>query len=470
MVALAIATLPVTWATLLVVGSIVAIATLLRPQIGVLLLVPAVPFGSIRQMTLGGMNVGITEVLVGLVLAAWLMHMVIKRQARILWLPLSLPLLLFLGALFLSLPGTVSLPHSIKEIIKWVEVLGLYLFVAHEMPGRWARALVFVLLGTGALAALHGIYQFLFQVGPEGFILLGRFMRAYGTFEQPNPYGGYLGLTLPLAVGLLVAGIVRVGKRVSGAWWAWAAGSGGLMLAAMIMSWSRGAWLGFGAALVAIGLAVLARSGRAAVLAVVLVVLMIYGLVAGGAALIPSSLLQRFSDFVPYLGMMDVRGREITDANFAVLERMAHWQAALAMWTDHPWFGVGIGNYEVVYDRYALPMWPLPLGHAHNYYLNIAAEAGAVGLVTYLLLWSVALIVTWRSTRRTQGWKWAVSLGVLGVLVHLSVHNLFDNLFVHAMYLHVAMLLGLRLEGVAGPPIGVGHGNRSKAICVGGPH
>jgi len=34
---------------------------------------------------------------------------------------------------------------------------------------------------------------------------------------------------------------------------------------------------------------------------------------------------------------------------------------------------------------------------------------------------------------------------VLGVLVHLSVHNVFDNLYVHSMYLQVAMLLGLRL-------------------------
>jgi hypothetical protein len=38
-----------------------------------------------------------------------------------------------------------------------------------------------------------------------------------------------------------------------------------------------------------------------------------------------------------------------------------------------------------------------------------------------------------------------VALGVLGVLVHLSVHNFVDNLYVHSMYLQVAMLLGLRL-------------------------
>jgi O-antigen ligase len=138
-----------------------------------------------------------------------------------------------------------------------------------------------------------------------------------------------------------------------------------------------------------------------------------------------------------------VRGVEVTDANFAVLERVAHWQAALAMWTDHPWLGVGIGNYEVAYAAYALPQWPLPLGHAHNYYLNIAAEAGLLGLASYLILWGSALIRAWRATRRASGWYWGIALGVLGVLVHLSVHNVFDNLFVHGMYLHVAILLGM---------------------------
>jgi O-antigen ligase len=218
------------------------------------------------------------------------------------------------------------------------------------------------------------------------------------------------------------------------------------MSAALIMSWSRGAWLGAVAALLVMALAVVVRSGRAVVLGVVFAVLLVsLFFFAGGGKLVPATIVQRFSDFLPYLGVTDVRGAEITDANFAVLERMAHWQAALSMWTDHPWLGVGIGNYEAAYPRYALPLWPLPLGHAHNYYLNIAAEAGFLGLAAYLFLWGAALVRSWLATRKARGWYWGVALGVLGVLVHLSVHNLVDNLYVHSMYLQLAMLLGLRL-------------------------
>ena len=113
------------------------------------------------------------------------------------------------------------------------------------------------------------------------------------------------------------------------------------------------------------------------------------------------------------------------------------------MWTDHPWLGVGIGNYELAYAEYSLPQWRIALGHAHNYYLNIGAEAGVLGLAAYLFLWGAALIGAWRAARRASGWRWGVALGVLGMLVHLSVHNFFDNLYVHGMYLHVAILLGI---------------------------
>ena len=440
---LGIALAPLTWTVLLALGSVSVLATLVRPQLGVLLVVLAVPFGSLRQVQVGVMNVGVTEVLVALVIAAWLMRMFARGKLIVRWPPLTLPLVFFLAAIGLSSLGSVSLQHSVKELVKWVEALALYVLVANEMTGRWKRALVAVLLGVGALVALHGIFQFLFQVGPEEFVLFGRFMRAYGTFEQPNPYAGYLGLTLPLAVGLVIASIVPSQGRASTSWLILAGGTGVLMAVALVMSWSRGAWLGATAAIGVIVVAVAARSGRAVVLGLVLSIIAAYLLLAGGITLLPASILQRFGDFMPYLGVGDVRGVEVTDANFAVLERMAHWQSAVGMWTDHPWLGVGIGNYEVVYNRYALPLWATPLGHAHNYYLNIGAEAGIVGLIAYFALWGAALLQSWMAAWRSRAWSWGVALGVLGVLVHLSVHNFFDNLFVHAMYLHVSVMLGM---------------------------
>lgn len=454
---LAVALMPLSWVVLLILGSAAVLLTLVHPQLGVLLLVLAVPFGSLRQVRLGVMNVGATELLVALVVAAWLVRKLARRELAMKWPPLTLPLGIFFSVLCLSALGSTSLQHSIKELVKWFEVLALYVLVSNEMSGQWKRTLVIVLLGTGALAAIQGIVQFLFQIGPEEFVLFGRFMRAYGTFEQPNPFAGYLGLTLPVALGLILAVLVPEGKRVSVRWLIWAGATGSLMAVAVVMSWSRGAWLGVVAAVGVMIVAIVARRGRVAVVGVALALLLAYVLLAGGLSILPSSIVQRFSDFVPYIGILDVRGVEVTDANYAVLERMAHWQSAIGMWTDHPWLGVGIGNYEVVYPEYALPQWPFPLGHAHNYYLNIGAEAGSVGLLAYLMVWALAFVQSWKATRCGAGWEWGVALGVLGAIAHLTVHNVFDNLFVHAMYLQVAILLGVIACRSAGAGDGSGH-------------
>ena len=212
------------------------------------------------------------------------------------------------------------------------------------------------------------------------------------------------------------------------------------MLAALYASQSRGAWIGFAAAVVVVSLV---RGGRtAAVFALAVTVLATVGAL-GGFRLLPSIVVQRFSDVLPVAGIPNIAIAEVTDANFAAIERLAHWQAALAMWRDHPWLGVGFGNYAAVYPAYAVGRWLDPLGHAHNYYLNVGAEAGLVGLLGYGLFWLSALGLGWQAVRRSGGFQRAIAAGGLGVLVHLTVHNGLDNLFVQGMYLHVSIVLGL---------------------------
>lgn len=451
-VGLSIALLPLTLAGGAVLGSLVFLATLIRPEYGLYLLILAVPFGSVREIAISGFTVGAAEALVGLVLAAWLARMIAAKEVKVTYPPLLLPLLIFLGAILLSLTGTLSLRYSFKEILKWVEVLGIYLFVANVMEREQVKLVVVLMLLAGIGQALLGFYQFFGRVGPQAFVVLGRFVRAYGTFEQPNPYGGYLGLVLPLAYGVLL-GTRTFGTRKFVNSWIRPESTNhestnlpvallGLatMGAALIMSWSRGAWLGFAAAFILMNLA---YSRQGAALFALLCLLVASALLLGSTQVLPQSIIQRITDFLPYWHVFDVRGVKLTDANYAVVERMAHWQAAWAMFNDRPWLGVGIGNYEPVYPAYSLPGWTEPLGHAHNYYLNIAAEAGLIGLAAYLVLWGAAFWQAWKVIRSTEGYWRGVAVGILGVLTHLAVHNLFDNLFVHNMYLHVAMLLGL---------------------------
>jgi len=121
---------------------------------------------------------------------------------------------------------------------------------------------------------------------------------------------------------------------------------------------------------------------------------------------------------------------------------LAGWR----MFQTHPILGVGIGSYPTAYPRYHPRGWYAALEHAHNYYINIAAEAGIIGLAAYLLLAGSALWYSCATMRRARNsLRRAAVLGVIGALVATSIHNFLDVLYVHGM----VALLGLLMAVVA---------------------
>ncbi len=222
-----------------------------------------------------------------------------------------------------------------------------------------------------------------------------------------------------------------------------------LIAAGLLASWSRGAWLGAaGGVLVVLVL----RSRLAAILSGLALLLLPAGLLLGAFTpdVVPPPVAQRLADIPAYFGLTDVLSQPVTDENFSVLERVAHWVAAQRMWAQAPWLGVGPGNYAQVYPAVRLPQWEDALGHAHNIYLNVAAETGLIGLAAYLALMATTLVFVWRQLRAagraatTYGrWRAALLVGILGVLVHLCIHNVVDNLFVQGMVLQVGLWLAL---------------------------
>jgi O-antigen ligase len=466
----AIAWLPLKITGLLLVGSVLLVLLLRQPILTLYLLIPVIPFSSLLAISLGNFKVGVMEIVLAAGLMAWLLQLSTRHNypdlfqpsrplAR--WAPLRWPFLIFLACVSLSWLNTLSIGASLVETIKWVEALALYLFVAALLPTRQIKWIVTTMLLTGMVQALLGLYQFIFKVGPEGFLLFGgRFLRAYGTFAQPNPYAGYLGLILPLALTVAVWGLGHFGLanksmgRISRILVLFALSMPlAVMLAALFASQSRTAWLGFAAAIL-VTLIALSRRPAVTLASLLLVGAVLFLITTFDLRVLtadayhetdsaPNAVLQRFVDALAIATITDISNLEVTDANFATIERLAHWQAARDMWRDHPWLGVGFGNYAVIYPAYAVGRWLNPLGHAHNYLLNIGAEAGLVGIIGYLIFWISTFGVTWWSIQGSHGFYRAITAGGLGILVHLHIHNLFDNLYVQGMYLHVAIILAL---------------------------
>jgi putative inorganic carbon (HCO3(-)) transporter len=172
------------------------------------------------------------------------------------------------------------------------------------------------------------------------------------------------------------------------------------------------------------------------------VILLVGGLLYT-TGLLPADITDRLAGFVSYTEYTSIRSVGITDANFSTLERMAHWQAALDMWQSRFWLGVGLGSYESAYPLFNLPNWTLPLGHAHNIYLNMLAETGLLGLSAYLLFWGVILIKLMQASRQLDGWQRGLAIGLCGAWTHMAVHNLVDNLMVNNVHIHMGVMLAL---------------------------
>ena len=209
---------------------------------------------------------------------------------------------------------------------------------------------------------------------------------------------------------------------------------------ALLFSWSRGAWMGFAA-----GAAVFLLFGpRKRIYGLLILALaLVLILMALGSGLLPEVVAARLTGFADDFTLGDVRGVDINDDNYSVLERQAHWQAGLNMLRDDVWLGSGFGNYAVAYPKYALINWPDALGHAHNYYINLLAEVGVLGLTAYLLFWSAVL---WQTIRllRHQAWpERGITLGLLAIWAALAAHHLVDKLYVNNIYIHLGVLLGL---------------------------
>jgi O-antigen ligase len=219
-----------------------------------------------------------------------------------------------------------------------------------------------------------------------------------------------------------------------------------LAASGVITSGSRGARLGMVAAIAIMLLALLPRPGRI----VGLVVLM--GLAAFALNLIPQTLYAQLDTFLNEYGSLDVRGIYLTKVNFSNVERIAHWQVGLDMMRDHPWFGIGFGNYEPVYAQYRLLYWVNALGHAHNYYINVFAETGVFGFVAYLVLWVAIFVRTWQTCRNSSAsiLRSSFAIGLLGAWTHLTIHHFVDSLYVANNFILIGVLLGL-LEGGFAP-------------------
>ena len=339
--------------------------------------------------------------------------------------PFNWPVALFLSSAMLSLVVSEYLRLSLRELRTLIlePVLAYYLLLIWFPGGAMARPLVAFLLGAVGVA-LVGLVGLPFGLGTteaEGV------RRLQATYPSANHFGLVLGRALPwmVSIGLLV-------QR----WRWWAVTGSGIVALGLLATFSLGAWLGTGAALLVIGW-VLGGRRRLPVL----------GGAVAGIGLLGLVLLR-----------MDRIRSHLEPGRGTTFFRLQVWQSSLAMIRDHPVLGVGLDNFLYLYQqRYILPgaVAEANLSHPHNLVLNFWLQLGLAGLIAGLWLLTRAFAVArGLFLASADPMVRALALGSAASLVDFFVHGLIDNSYflpdlAVVFWLTIAVLEGLRRQHLA---------------------
>jgi len=309
--------------------------------------------------------------------------------------PLDIPVLLFAAATGLSLLGTSG---NFTGLL--IALGGFILFFVTSRSLRSERdvVLVGVAVAAGCLAQAAGI-----AIGVIGGAHpVSEATRVSGLLIDPNHFAGELALVTPLVLAL---GIVSRRRWIA----VLAAVAAAAFSIAIVATLSRSGWLGLLAGLLVLGMLL---PGHRLKLGALLVAAVAVILVAG---LVPA--------------IADRLGPHATGPFEMLASRWRVWTAAIAMIGDHPIFGVGIGNFQNVYPAYGVR--PVSAPHAHNLFLNLAAERGLPALVAFALVLAVLLRTlhhAWAAARTPAGK--ALVAGFSASLVAFLVHSLLDVSYV----------------------------------------
>ncbi len=309
------------------------------------------------------------------ILLLWAIRIWAGSKFRLLWPPVCWVVLAFVGY------AVVRYRYSEIEYVARLElvrvvVYAIFFFAVLNNLNRqdFALALCVGVILVGSLESFQAIYQF----ATHSRVVWGITRpasygdRVGGTFIDPNHLAGYLGMTIPAAVALVVAGRLGHAFKIVLVYLA------GVMLIALCLTVSRGGVIAVGVSLTALLLILVRRRNYRLPAAFLLALLLGAGYFV---ATHNKSVEERFKELN--------RGGHVNEV------RPAIWSAAWRMWLDYPWFGVGPGHFDYRLGQYRPEALLGRPRYAHNDYLNTLADWGATGgiLVTAafaLFFWGVA--------------------------------------------------------------------------------
>lgn len=251
-------------------------------------------------------------------------------------------------------------------LFKTMEYLLIFLIMADVInTPRRVFNLVSIFLIAAFFIGIDGVYQRL--AGRDLFRKFPLFldMKITAAFKAPNDFGTYLATALPLPLALIAFNVMNWKKKLG------LLALSLLLATCLLLTFARGAWLGFFAGF----LFLLIFTGWRRLVAA----LVILALLASLTVLLAPPVIKAQLDSFAKLG-----------SDTSSIDRLLIWKTGWRIFLDRPVFGHGLNTFMSVFEKYkpADYKW---IVYAHNCFLQIAAETGIIGLLVFL--WFCASIL-----------------------------------------------------------------------------
>jgi hypothetical protein len=372
-------------------------------------------------------------------MAIWIFDIVYRKQKVIFpksnWIALA-----FISWAVLSSINSTALIYTFFDLLKWIKLYILYLYIANNIQTRETiRVLVFFLLIGVIVQALFCLYQYLSQdIAPIFGTLFGKddfftdegalklkgifsvseassiMKRASGTIGHSNSQARYFEFLLPIAFMLFIKS-TRLRSRVFN-----------LMLLVLgmmglIVTFSRGGFIGMSVGLTAVVL--LARwvrliSGRQFI--AIILIGAIIGIVSA-----------------PFTVNHMLTRPESTSARFGL------YKIGLNMIKDNPVLGGGLNHHMMLKSKFDLTMHGSYFYPVHNYYLVIASEIGIPGLIFFLGFLARTLMLAFSAARSNDPYLASLAVGIFSALTAVSIHALVDVIGNNIIFSFLWLFAGL---------------------------
>ncbi len=320
-----------------------------KPMIWLSITVFAVPFVSTMMSLL---------LLICTALSLFL-KVAINKDFKLKYFKTNAWILMFALVIGICAVTSISLEESRNIALLMIAFVLSYFVVINTIENeKQFKFILYIFSIAAVITAFYGLYQYMFgDLYSQAWLDKEMFedikMRVYSTFENPNVYGEYLILAIPIIAGLLWTekGIF---KKL---FWL---GSFGVTMLALALTFSRGCWLGI---ILAIGLLAIMIDRKFILLGIVALLFLPF--------VLPESIINRFLS----IGNM---------GDSSTSYRVYIWMGTLAMLADY-WFsgiGLGITSFNTIYPIYSYNNISAP--HSHNLYLQLVVEFGIVGLIIFL--------------------------------------------------------------------------------------